>query len=364
MVTSTNRNTSIELTTINPKSTIKASNLDRKIAAVANRSFEYQAKAFLHSAKDFGKMVIRVLSNAMKKIQDAYNRTFPSAKKSEGIEMMPIRSLPRASVPREVKQVKTEARFEEMSARFFATDSDPIEIKDYFPRSKPTKNFHDYSQYGANSYGDNARWYQSNGSAKVKAKEAPVLSELDQKACKLLGVTNPCDYQKMLGVKDGASDKEIKAAFNKKAVLFHPDKVKSNKESHGAAFNLLNLAKEALLRTAPKARKSESEDIELGTIPRKETKGATPAAKWTIPSFEIEEPAKKPILKQIEAPVVDKSAESLETALVVYTPKKPASSTSDVELMPFKAATETARPVSKPADLEMTTIKLDASAAG
>ncbi len=193
------------------------------------------------------------------------------------------------------------------------------------------------------------------------------MSPLDTAACKLLGVTNPCAYQAILGLKDGATDKEINSAFRKKALVFHPDKAVGDdkKAVHNTALNMLNDAKETLLRTAPKARRPESEDVELGSISKKQP------SEWsngTIASFENEKPATKPVVKLILAPTESKSVVNIENSDSIESP----AGGEEVELGSIvqwgkKTTEETALVLYKPtihSDVELTTCSSNGSEAG
>ena len=56
------------------------------------------------------------------------------------------------------------------------------------------------------------------------------------------------DYYEVLGLQKGASDDEIKRAFRKLAIKYHPDKTKGNKEAE-EKFKEINEAYQVLFQT-------------------------------------------------------------------------------------------------------------------
>lgn len=71
-------------------------------------------------------------------------------------------------------------------------------------------------------------------------------------------------YYEILGVKRNASDKEIKKAFKKLALEYHPDKVKNmeNKEEYETKFAQIANAYETL--KDPKERQAYDEELRFG----------------------------------------------------------------------------------------------------
>ena len=61
------------------------------------------------------------------------------------------------------------------------------------------------------------------------------------------------DYYEVLGLEKGASEDEIKKAFRKLALKYHPDKNQGNKEAE-EKFKEINEAYQVLIRSREKAQ--------------------------------------------------------------------------------------------------------------
>ena len=71
------------------------------------------------------------------------------------------------------------------------------------------------------------------------------------------------DYYEVLGLKKGASDDEIKKAYRKMAIKYHPDRNLNNKEEAEAHMKEINEAYDVLKDPQKKAQYEELSNHEL-----------------------------------------------------------------------------------------------------